>query len=63
MRLATMIASLLCRRLPGVVVSERGQTMLEYGILLVWIVLVIFAALTTIGHNLSQLLNSTATRV
>jgi Flp pilus assembly pilin Flp len=43
--------------------SERGQTMSEYAVLIVWICLVVVVAATTLGHNLSSLLNSTASRV
>lgn len=50
-------------RLVGVLRAQRGQSMTEYAILLVWICLLVFAAITSIGHNLAHLFNSTASRV
>ena len=37
--------------------------MIEYSILLTWICLLVFTAITTIGHNLTVLFNSTASRI
>lgn len=62
-RLVQTVARLLAQRDDIRLLSQRGQTMTEYVILLVWIVLLIFAALTTLGRNLSHMLSSTAARV
>jgi Flp pilus assembly pilin Flp len=43
--------------------SQRGQTMSEYAILITWIVLLVVVGATTLGHNLSHALSSTAGRV
>jgi Flp pilus assembly pilin Flp len=43
--------------------SERGQTMSEYAILITWVVLAVVVGATTVGHNLSHTLSSTAGRV
>ena len=43
--------------------AQRGQSMTEYAILLTWICLLIFAAITTLGHNISSIFSSTAGRV
>lgn len=37
--------------------------MSEYAVLIVWIALLLVVAVTTVGHNLSSLLSSTAGRV
>jgi Flp pilus assembly pilin Flp len=43
--------------------SQRGQTMSEYAVLITWLVLLVIVGATTLGHNLSQALSSTASRV
>ena len=43
--------------------EQRAQTMSEYAILLVWIVLILIVAATTLGHSLSHVISSTADRV
>jgi Flp pilus assembly pilin Flp len=42
---------------------ERGQTMSEYAILIAWVALLVVVGATTLGHDLSSTLNSTAARV
>jgi Flp pilus assembly pilin Flp len=43
--------------------SERGQTMAEYGVVVVWIALVVIVGATTLGHALESLFHSTASKV
>jgi Flp pilus assembly pilin Flp len=53
-----LIRSILVR-----LASERGQTLSEYAILITWLALLIVVGATTLGHNLSHALSSTASRV
>ena len=43
--------------------SERGQTMVEYGILIAWILLLVIVGATKIGGSASHLFSSTAGKV
>ena len=43
--------------------SDRGQTMAEYAVLIVWITLLVIVAASTLGHSLAGIFNSTASRV
>lgn len=47
------------RRLRG----EHGQSSTEYAILLVWVILLVITAMTTLGNVLSHALSSTAGRI
>ena len=43
--------------------SDRGATAVEYGLMVALIAIVIIAAVTLLGGNLSKLFNSVATSV
>ena len=45
------------------VVDEDGATAVEYGLMLALIAVIILAAVTLLGQNLSTLFDSTATEV
>ena len=42
-------------KLTGVLCSEKGQTLVEYALILVLIALVVIAALTLTGQNVSNM--------
>ena len=43
--------------------SDRGATAVEYGLMVALIAIVVIAAVTTLGKNLSGLFNTVATSV
>jgi pilus assembly protein Flp/PilA len=51
------------RKLTSLIRSEKGATAIEYGLIAALIAVVIIAAVTILGSNLSGVFNSVATTV
>lgn len=58
-QLALFLQNLLTRPLR----SDRGATAVEYGLMVFFIAIVIIAAVTLLGNNLSTLFNTVATAI
>ena len=56
-----MSSSLL--RLRNRIASEKGATMVEYGLMVALIAVVIIAAVILLGNNLSTVFNSVAVKI
>ena len=50
-------------QLAGRIKSERGASAVEYGLLVALIAIIIIAAVTLLGSNLSSIFNKTATSI
>jgi pilus assembly protein Flp/PilA len=59
MRMLSRLIRLQVRRLN----SERGATAVEYGLMVALIAIVIIAAVSLLGSNLSSLFNTVATSI
>lgn len=53
----------LSNRLAQLRSDDRGVTSVEYGLMVALIAIVIIAAVTLLGHNLSTLFNNVATAI
>jgi Flp pilus assembly pilin Flp len=58
-----MIVMDALRQLLDRLTSDRGQTMAEYAVIIVWVALLVIVGATTLGSSISHLLSSTAGRV
>jgi pilus assembly protein Flp/PilA len=58
----TVLATAL-RALMGSVREDEGQGLAEYALILVFVAIVVIAALTLLGSNISSVLNSLATTI
>jgi pilus assembly protein Flp/PilA len=60
-RMTTLAVAL--RALIGSARDEQGQGLAEYALILVFVAIVVIAALTLLGSNISSVLNSLATTI
>jgi Flp pilus assembly pilin Flp len=56
-------AMLWLRRVLDGLAADRGQTLTEYAVIIVWVALLVIVGAKTLGSSISHLLSSTATRV
>ena len=57
----TMLKTIV--KLQNRIASERGATAVEYGLMVALIAIVIIAAVTLLGQNISGLFNNAATKI